>query len=157
MSRIFATTLVALSSALLSFASPAEARTTALHGATVRIALGGRHERGVGLRGDAQGWRLSLGQAMGATSIVLVDQTSPLHDKWIVAVDGGSLLLDSARFRGGHAYRIEVRRGPSLVEEGFVYLYPTSTGRASRVEFELAEGAEPLAATDIAITPKSAL
>jgi hypothetical protein len=147
--------LVATFLFLVAASSPAEART--LVGPSVRIAFGSRHERGIGLRGDARGWHLSLREAQGATSVVLVDQTSPLHDKWIVPVEGTTLLLDSARFRGGHAYRVEVRRGTTLLVEGLVYLYPGRVGHPGRVELELDEDDAQASEEGIAIAPKSAL
>jgi hypothetical protein len=135
---------------LLSLPSPAHAR---LPGHSVRVAIEGRREAGIGLRGDGRGWRLPLGGA-AVTSVVLVDLTSPTRDKWVLPVDGKSLVLDGARFVGGHAYRVELMKGMTLVDRALVYLYPTRGGRTTKVEFDV----DSVDSSDeLQLTPKSAL
>jgi hypothetical protein len=135
---------------LLSLAGPAQAR---LPGPSVRVAVEGRREPGIGLRGNGRGWRLPLGSA-GATTVVLVDISSPTRDKWVLPVDGKALVLDGARFVGGHAYRVEVMKGMTLVDRALVYLYPTRGGRTTKVEFDV-EGAD--SSDELSLMPKSAL
>lgn len=150
--------LLLLCSAL---ALPAEART--LMGPSVRVALAHGREWGVGLRSDGRGWRLSLGGAAGVTAVVLVDETASTHDKWVLTPQRGALLLDAGRFQPGHAYRVEVRRGSTVVERGLIYLYPSSSGgrggRSTRVEFEADAGdlSAPVDEDMIRVQPKSAL
>ena len=83
--------------ALLTSALPAAARV--LPSTSVHVLLDGHREPGVGLHGDARGWRLPITPDRGATDVVLVDETSPTRDKWILPLDG--LEEDRAAGNGG--------------------------------------------------------
>ena len=148
--------LALIISSLVPFAGRADARV--LPGPSVRVAIEGHREPGIGLHGSGRGWRLPLGAAE-ATSVVLVDVTAPTRDKWVVPVGGRAVVLEGARFVGGHAYRVEVMRGMTIVDHALVYLYPTRGGRTTKVEFDVdGDGAGDGAASDeIRLTPKSAL
>lgn len=140
---------------------PTRAEARVIRGSSIRVAIDGHREAGIGLRGDGRGWRLPLAQAGGATSVVLVDVTAPTHEKWVLTVqsEDGTLTLDGGRFVGGHAYRLEVRRGAAIVDRALVYLYPTRSSKNARVEFDV-DGPDSLASNndeDIRLTPKSAL
>ncbi len=144
--------------ALLTSALPAAARV--LPSTSVHVLLDGHREPGVGLHGDARGWRLPITPDRGATDVVLVDETSPTRDKWILPLDGRAIFLEAGRFVGGHAYRVEVRRGTEIVERGLVYLYPSRAGRRAQVTFDVGDGAVGSAAGNgggISLLPKSAL
>jgi hypothetical protein len=151
--RTIGCTLIAFS-LLSGLCSSVQARV--LPGAGIRVAIEGKREAGIGLRGDGRGWRLPLGQLAGATQVVLVDVTSPTHDKWVLPIEGKSVVLDGSRFVGGHAYRIEVLSGMTCLERGLVYLYPSRGGRATRVAFDV-DGRDTLDDSEIRLTPKSAL
>jgi hypothetical protein len=153
--------LVALVS--IAAAGSAEARTLRLQGgSTVRVVLSGKSERGVGLRAlDGGRWRLQLPDAVEGDEAVLVDVTEgAVGTKWVLAVDGGVLVLDGTRFVPGHAYRVELKRGGG---SALVYLYPPRpTKGRDRVVFDEDRPAPRVApALDdndgIAITPKPAL
>jgi hypothetical protein len=153
--------LVALVS--IAAAGSAEARTLRLQGgSTVRVVLSGKSERGVGLRAlDGGRWRLQLPDAVEGDEAVLVDVTEgAVGTKWVLAVDGGVLVLDGTRFVPGHAYRVELKRGGG---SALVYLYPPRpTKGRDRVVFDEDRPAPAVApALDdndgIAITPKPAL
>jgi len=149
--------LICCAALVSGLSATAEAR--GLVGPSVRVSLEGGREWGVGLRGDARGWRLTLGSTGGATSVVFIDETAPTHDKWVVEARGRSLVLESARFQGGHAYRVEIRRGSTVVDRGLVYLYPTRGARSARVQFDV-DSVDLASAQDedgIRVQPKSAL
>jgi len=140
---------------------PVRAEARVVRGSSVRVAIDGHREAGIGLRSDGRGWRLPLAGSGGVTSVVLVDVTAPNHEKWVLAVqaEDGPLTLDGARFVGGHAYRVEIRRGAAIVDRALVYLYPARGGKNTRVEFDV-DGADSIASNsedDIRLTPKSAL
>lgn len=138
-------------------AAPSVGRAAArgVLGPVVRIALEGRREVGIGLHGEAQGWHIDL--ATEATSLVLFDETSTEREKWVVPVIGRGVRLDRSRFVGGHAYHFELHRGATVIESGFVYLYPAHGRRANRVEFGVDTDSQSRADLAIAILPKSAL
>jgi hypothetical protein len=137
---------------------PFGAHARVLGGNNVRVAIDGHREPGIGVHGGAHGWRLPIGHT-AATSITLVDLTSPTRDKWVVPVQGQAIVLEAGRFIGGHAYRVELMNGITLVERAIVYLYPTRSGRSAHVElaFDDQDGDEVGADSGLRIMPKSAL
>lgn len=151
--------LVVFASMSVAVAGAAEARTLRLQGgSTVRVVLSGKAERGLGLRAiDGGRWRLQLPDAAEGDEAVLVDVTEgAVATKWVLAVDGGALVLDGTRFVPGHAYRVELKRGGG---SALVYLYPPRpTKGRDRVVFD-EDRPSPVTADDdgIAISPKPAL
>ena len=124
-------------------------------GESIHLRVGGHSEAGRGLRAEAQGWRLQV--AAPEAVVELSDVTAnATPDKWVIAVAAGQVMLDAARFRAGHAYRVEVRRGATTLKTSFVYLYPPR-GRASSRMIIDASGDTESASDEIAIAPKSAL
>jgi nitrogen fixation protein len=136
---------------ILSVATPAlSAPLPAKNGSTINVKVEGKRERGIGLKAQANGWRLELrGAASGTAEVVDVTQGA-LGSKWMVSVEDGALVFDAARFVAGHAYRVELKSGSALV-----YLYPPTSRKSHSVVF--ADSEAPAADDGIAITPKSAL
>jgi hypothetical protein len=124
-----------------------------LPGPNVRVAVDGRREAGVGLYSDGRNWRLSL-HDIDATQVILVDVTSRTRDKWVLSVVDQAVVLDGPRFVAGHAYRVQLWRGATLVDKALVYLYPSRAGKR-HVEFEVED--EDTAGDEIRVVPKSAL
>jgi hypothetical protein len=150
---------IVLLASVVGVAGSAEARTLRLQGgSTVRVVLSGKAERGVGLRAiDGMRWRLQLPDAGDGEEAVLVDVTEgATAAKWVLAVEGGALVLDGTRFVPGHAYRVELKRGGG---SALVYLYPPRpTKGRDRVVFDEDRPAPALSDDDgIAFTPKPAL
>jgi hypothetical protein len=118
-------------------ASPLKIR----NGSTVRVALAGKREAGIGLRPHAGGWQLELAPLPGAAVADLFDVTEGASAaKWTVQVDDGVVFLDQETFIAGHAYRVIVRRGPEALGTTLVYLYPPSmAARQHRVTFDDAD------------------
>jgi len=126
----------------------------AKHASSVRVAVRGHREAGFGLRGTSRGWRLDLGRVL--TAVELVDVTDgAVPSRWVVEAVDGALTLDPERFLAGHAYRVELRSGESML----VYLYPPSvSARSSRAErLVFGEESDDVSDDGIAISPKSAL
>ena len=134
-------------------ASPLRVR----NGSTVRVAMHGKREVGVGLRARAGvGWRLEL--AVGGNDTVdVVDVTEGANaTRWTVDVVDGALLLDEARFVAGHAYRVTLRHGMTEVGSSLVYLYPPSVASRRKVTFDDAD-AGSATGDDILISKKPTL
>lgn len=152
-------TLIALATLLVStvaLGAPLPARS----GQTVRIAIAGHRQKGIGLRADSGGWRLALAgcdEAQLAEVSDVTDGATP--SKWRVYVAGGALRFSAPRFLPGHAYRVELRSG----QTGFIYLYPPA-GKSARQRMifsdeDAATDPAPAGVTDdgIAIAPKGVL
>ncbi|MDB4969378.1 MAG: hypothetical protein JWN44_5067 [Myxococcales bacterium] len=125
------------------------------NGSTVRVALQGKRETGVGLRNARGGWRLEL---VAATTDVadVVDVTDGANSaRWTVDVADGALFLDEERFIAGHAYRVSLRHGTELLGSTLVYLYAPSVSARHKVTFEENDGAA--GGGDIAILKKPTL
>ena len=91
-----------------AMASPLKVR----NGATVRVALQGKREAGVGLKMRSGGWQLELASLPeGAVADVFDVTEGATASKWTIQVDDGALFLDQESFLAGHAYRVIVRRG----------------------------------------------
>jgi len=94
-------------------------------GRAIRVAINGRTEDAVALRFDRGGWRVTLAGAGAGGTLVLRDVTlgasGPRMFELPLAAD---MLLDDARFRPDHAYRVELRRGTVVVGSALIYLSP---------------------------------
>jgi hypothetical protein len=140
-----------LAAVLLLAAAPAVAGAplAVKNGSTVRVALGGKREPGVGLRPRAEGWRLELRAGQGVAEVIDVTQ-GVARTKWLVPIEDGALVLDATRFSPGHAYRVAL--GESSV---LVYLYPPP-GRKGPARLAFSDD-EPADNGGIEIAPKGAL
>ena len=130
-------------------------------GSTVRVAVHGKREVGVGLKMPKRsdhGWRLALGAANGADVADAVDVTDGANEaRWTLSVRDGALFFDDDRFVAGHAYRLVVRRGLEERGTALVYLYPPAMASKSEVSFD-DEGATAGGSDDeIAISKKPTL
>lgn len=133
--------IVVLGVVALAGGSAAAAPLKAHNGSTVRLAVEGRHETGVGLRPHAGGWRLEVA-VTPADSVYALDVTAgALGAKWSVPVRDGGLFFDQAQFIAGHAYRVYVRRGTEMRGEALVYLYPPRASARQKVTFDEDEAA----------------
>jgi hypothetical protein len=106
-----------------AMASPLKIR----NGSTVRVALQGKREPGVGLRVRGGGWQLELTAAPGAVADIFDVTDGTTASKWTVPVEDGVVFLDQETFVAGHAYRVLVRRGAESLGTTLVYLYPPSS------------------------------
>lgn len=103
------------------------------NGSTVRVALNGKHEAGVGLKLRAGGWRLELSASKDDVVADVVDVTQGANGaRWIVDVRDGALFLDAERFIAGHAYRVLFRHGTEARGTALVYLYPPAATRGNQ-------------------------
>ena len=109
------------------------------NGSSVRVALQGKREAGVGLRPHAGGWRLELVATPGAVADVFDVTEGGSGSKWTVAVDDGAVFFDEETFIAGHAYRVLVRRGSESLGATLVYLYPPSVASRHKVTFDDAD------------------
>lgn len=120
-----------------AMASPLKVR----NGSTVRVALQGKREPGVGLRMRSDGWSLELGPLPGAVADIFDVTDGAAASKWTVQVDDGVVFLDQETFVAGHAYRVLVRRGSESLGATLVYLYPPSVAARTKVTFGDADAA----------------
>lgn len=125
-------------------ASPLKIR----NGSSVRVALAGKREAGVGLKPRAGGWQLELALAPGAVADVFDVTEGATASKWTVQVDDGVVFFDQETFLPGHAYRVLVRRGAEAIGATLVYLYPPTLAARHKVTFDDADandasGGEP--------------
>jgi hypothetical protein len=123
------------------------------NGSTVRVALQGKREAGVGLRPHAGGWRLELTATPGAVADVFDVTEGVSSSKWTVAVDDGAVFFDEETFVAGHAYRVLVRRGSESLGAALVYLYPPSVASRHKVTFDDADGDQSTEGPTIAKKP----
>src|SRR5438874_2571361 len=126
------------------------------NGSSVRVALHGKREAGVGLRAGHGGWRLELTSA--PTDVAdLVDVTDGANGaRWTVDVTDGALVLDEERFVAGHAYRVTMRHGTEALGSTLIYLYAPAVASRHKVTFEDEDTAGG-SGGDIAITKKPTL
>jgi hypothetical protein len=113
-------------------ASPLKVR----NGSTVRVAVHGKREAGVGLKAQKKGWRLELAATADEVADVLDVTDGANNTRWTVEVLDGALFFDSDRFIAGHAYRINLRKGTEAVGSTLIYLYPPQSSAKSRVTFD---------------------
>ena len=136
----------------------AQTEPARVRGGTIRVRLGGRSERGTGLRPSGHSWLLELTGA-GNTEIELKDVTKGASSmKWTVLLNQDRAELDDTRFIPGHAYRIQVRKG-MMEQSGLVYLYPPQSSKRTEIQFEDTTKISPSASNDdgIATVPKNSL
>lgn len=145
--------------AMLACAGAAHAAPLKIrNGSSVRVALAGKRELGVGLRPHGHGWELLLSSPQPVGSVAdLFDVTEGAASaKWTVEVSDGALFLDDETFVAGHAYRVIVRRGSESLGAALVYLYPPAVASRHKVTFDDVDtGGAP--SDDIAIIKKPTL
>jgi hypothetical protein len=116
-------------------ASPLKIR----NGSTVRVALQGKREAGVGLRPRSGGWQLELAALPGAVADVFDVTEGASASKWTVQVEDGVIFFDQETFQPGHAYRVLVRHGAESLGATLVYLYPPTVAARHKVTFDDAD------------------
>jgi hypothetical protein len=109
------------------------------NGSTVRVALQGKREAGVGLRPRSGGWQLELAPVPGAVADVFDVTEGASASKWTVQVEDGVIFFDQETFMPGHAYRVLVRHGAESLGTTLVYLYPPSVATRHKVTFDDAD------------------
>jgi hypothetical protein len=109
------------------------------NGSTVRVALAGKREAGVGLKPKNGGWQLELSPLPGAVADVFDVTEGSASSKWTVQVEDGVVFFDQETFMPGHAYRVLVRRGAEALGATLVYLYPPTVASRHKVTFDDAE------------------
>jgi hypothetical protein len=142
---------------LLAFGGVAAAAPLKIrNGSSVRVAVHGKREAGVGLRAQKGGWKLDVTATADAVADVL-DVTEGFNEtRWTVDVaTGGGLFFDSERFIAGHAYRVTLRKGTEAIGSTLVYLYPPTGPAKSRVTFD--DDAASAGDDEIAISKKPTL
>ena len=80
---------------LLSLAGAAQAMPLKLrNGSSLRVAVHGKRESGVGLRMKDKGWRLELAATMAGDEAEAVDVTDGAHEsRWTIEVRDGALVF----------------------------------------------------------------
>jgi hypothetical protein len=134
-------------------ASPLRVR----NGSSVRVAVHGKREAGVGLRAQKGGWKLDFGASADEVADVIDVTDGANSARWTVEVAGGALFFDTDRFIPGHAYRVSVRKGTEAVGSALVYLYPPAAAAKSRVTFDDDAAKSGADGEDIAISKKQTL
>ncbi len=125
-----------LAGALISttaWAAPLEVR----HGRSIRVTIAGKSEEAIALRPSPTGptgpagWRLELAPRTASGTLVVHDVTLGATGprSFELALTPTGVLLDVARFRPDHAYRVELRRGTTIVGSVLVYLTPAGRQR----------------------------
>jgi hypothetical protein len=132
-------------------ASPLKIR----NGSTVRVALAGKREPGVGLKPRNGGWQLELAPSPDAVADVFDVTEGAEASKWTIGVEDGVIFFDQETFIPGHAYRVLVRHGAEAIGVTLVYLYPPTVTAKHRVTFDDSETTS--AGDGIAISKKPTL
>lgn len=125
--------------AMLGSAAASSPSLKIRNGSTVRVALQGKREAGVGLRMRSGGWSLELQPLPGAVADVFDVTEGAGASKWTVQVDDGVVFFDQETFIAGHAYRVLVRRGAESLGTTLVYLYAPAVATRHKVNFDDAE------------------
>jgi len=99
---------------------------TVRHGRAIHVTIGGRTEDASALKAAPGGWRLTLagtGKEAGTLVVrdVTLNATGPRTFELPLAAE---VVLDDGRFRPDHAYRVELRRGTTVVGSALIYLTP---------------------------------
>ena len=141
-------TAVALLLLLAGGSAAAAPSLTVRHGRAIHVTINGRTEDAVALRFDRGGWRVALGGAAAAGTLVLRDVTLGATGPRLfqLPLAAGAIVLDDARFRADHAYRVELRRGTSIVGSALIYLQPVK--HRGPVVFDDGETAAPATSGD---------
>lgn len=149
--------VVALFAMLLGGSAAAAPPLAVRHGRSIHVTINGRTEDAVALKLDRGGWRVTLGGAGAGGTLVVRDvtlgATGPRMFQLALTPDG--VLLDEARFRADHAYRVELRRGTTLVGSALIYLTPPK--RRGPVTFDDGEAAAPATDDELGTTDKGSL
>ncbi len=110
--------------AALSAAAQAEPALKALSARQVHVSVASKGKTALAVRPSASGWRLELREAdNGVAEVFDVTPGSPTRT-WTLAMNGGLVTFDRARFAGGHTYRVSLHVDTTTTGVGFVYLYP---------------------------------
>jgi hypothetical protein len=130
---------------------------TVRHGRSIHVTINGRTEEAVALKLDRGGWRVTLGGAGAGGTLVVRDvtlgATGPRTFQLALTPEG--VLLDEARFRADHAYRVELRRGATLVGSALIYLTPPK--RRGPVVFDDGDAAAPSNDDELVASDKGSL
>jgi hypothetical protein len=136
----------------ISWADPLTVR----HSSEIRVAIKGHTEEAFALAGTANGWRLDLTGVAKTATVTVRDVTSGVPSgKYELSLVGGGILLDTVRFRADHAYRIELRKGESVVGSALIYLRPPRQN--GRVVFDTREAAKTDADGELGTFDKGSL
>ncbi len=95
----------------------------------VRVKVGNNLRKGVGLRGEGDGWHLELPvshptEAVDVAEIFDVTPGAPART-WTLAVRNDELRFDLQRFVGGHSYRVQLFSGDERRDTLWVLLFPS--------------------------------
>ncbi len=127
------------------------------NGSSVRVALKGKREMGVGLKPRGNGWTLELAAGPDEVADVFDVTDGANGAKWSIEVLDGAVFFDDERFIAGHAYRVIVRHGAEALGATLVYLYPPPAMAARhKVTFDDAD-TSGAGGNDIAIAKKPTL
>jgi hypothetical protein len=119
-----AVTLAIATVAALSASAQAEPQLKALSARQVHVSVASKGKTALAVRPSASGWRLELREAdNGVAEVFDVTPGSPSRT-WTLAMNGGLVTFDRARFAGGHTYRVSLHVDTTTTGVGFVYLYP---------------------------------
>jgi hypothetical protein len=129
--------LVVAGVALGATGQAAGTRLRIRNGHGVVVALGGSREAASGVRPGKQEWVLEVGADLAGATALLDDVTpGATASKWTLPVSGDRIVLDAARFRPSHVYRLEARRDRVVLGSVFVYLYPPPVERVKRLDLD---------------------
>jgi hypothetical protein len=144
--------LALLAQASISSAEPLVVR----HGYGIHVTLKGKTEDAVALRPVTGGWRLELAGVARTATVLIRDVTAGAAPaKFEVSLVAGGALLDSARFRPDHAYRVELRKGESVLSSALIYLRPARQN--GRVDFDARDTTATDGDGDLPTSDKGAL
>ncbi|HEX4462311.1 MAG TPA: hypothetical protein VIA18_30250 [Polyangia bacterium] len=106
----------------------------ALNARSVHVAVAAKGKSAVAVHASASGWRLELRAAdSGVAEVFDVTPGSPTRT-WTLAMNGGLVTFDRARFVGGHTYRVSLHVDTTTTGVGFVYLYPEAPAKLPKPE-----------------------
>lgn len=149
--------VVALLAMLLGGSARAAPPLTVRHGRSIHVTINGRTEDAVALKFDRGGWRVTLGGAGASGTLVVRDVTLGATGPrtFELAMTPTGVLLDEARFRADHAYRVELRRGATVVGSALIYLTPQK--HRGPVTFDDGETAAPAGDDELGTSDKGSL
>ena len=119
--------------------APAPPKLRIKNARSIRVALGTRrHEPASGIRPEKGVWNVVSATDLTGALAELVDLTpNAPRSRWLMDVQGDTLVLDADRFLPTHVYQLDVRKEKRLIGSALVYLYPPPTeAGADRVEFK---------------------
>ncbi|HEX9101885.1 MAG TPA: hypothetical protein VF997_06760 [Polyangia bacterium] len=151
-------TALILAAALVCGAAVASATPplTVKHGRSIHVTIGGRTEDAFALRPTPGGWRLALGGAGSGGTLILRDVTlGATGPRTFELPFAPEVVLDEARFRADHAYRVDLRRGTIIVGSALLYLQPQK--RRGPVVFDDADASKPASDDGLTTSDKGSL